>query len=181
VTVSDAMPALLDSSTVMVRNMMPGVTIIAGDAKRNYEISFQAKDDPEGEDVQAIPDALIATVQFQNAIRKGVFEVVAGADHPVVQQAMSRQTDAFRKRMASDSLAAREVLDAVADNDLLMITCIGPGTRSGAVCGENLAVKEKEQLNRPPLCDRHQHLGDYALKRGSQPWVLELPDQEDLR
>lgn len=174
-TMSDvgSMPTVMDSSTVMCRNMMPGPTVIAADAKRNYEIVFAGKDDPNGEDVQAIPELLLHTIQFTNAIRKGVLSVEEGADHPVIQKAMSRQTAAFQQRMASENLSAREVLEAPGDNDLTVVNCIGPGTRDGAVCGDQVTFKEKEAAQRPPLCDRHAHLADFCVKRGSKPWVLE--------
>lgn len=169
--VSDVQP--LTASSVMVQNNMSGPTVIAADAKRNYEMIFAGKGDPQGEDVQEVPEELLRTKQFRDAIRKGVLGVIEGADHPVVISAMSRQSDAFRSRVAADELAAREVLDAVADNDLVVVNCIGPGSREGAVCGEQVPVKDKDQASRPPLCDRHQHLSDFCMKRGNQPWVLE--------
>ena len=170
---TDAQP--LTGSSVMVRNEMHGPTVIAADAKRSYELTFAGKDDPSGEDVQEIPEELLKTTQFRNALRKGIFTVIEGDDHPVVVAAMARQTDRFQQRMAADELAAREVLDSVADNDLVIVNCIGPGSRAGAVCGEMVPVKDKEQAGRPPLCDRHQHLSDRCLKRGAGPWMIE-PD-----
>lgn len=173
-TVMSEMPTALDAGTVTCRNAMDGPTVIAVDAKRNYEIIFAGKDDPQGEDVQVIPEILVRTPQFARAIRQGVLIVEEGEDHPVVQKALTRQSDAFRKKMAADNLAAREVLDSPSDNDLLVITCIGPGTRDGAVCGEMVPVKAKDQAGNPPLCSRHSHLSDFAVKRGSSPWVLDL-------
>jgi hypothetical protein len=169
---TDAQP--LTGSSVMVQNMMSGPTVIAADAKRSYEITFAGRDDPSGDDVQEIPEELLRTKQFRDALRKGIFAVIEGEDHPVVIAAMARQTDRFQQRMAADDLAAREVLDATAANDLVIVNCIGPGTRAGAVCGEMVPVKDKEQAGRPPLCDRHQHLSDQCVKRGSGPWMIEL-------
>ena len=163
----------LTASSVMVQNNMSGPTVIAADAKRNYEMIFAGKDDPQGEDVQEVPEELFRTKQFRDAIRKGVLVVIEGADHPVVVSALSRQSDAFAKRMAAEELASREVLNAVADNDLVVVNCIGPGSREGAVCGEMVPIKDKDQASRPPLCDRHQHLADFCLKRGNQPWELD--------
>ena len=164
----------LTGSSVMVRNMMPGPTVIAADAKRSYELTFAGRDDPSGDDVQEIPEELLRTKAFRDGLRKKIFEVVEGEDHPVVVAAMARQTDRFQQRMAADELAAREVLDAVADNDLVVVNCIGPGAREGAVCGDMVPVKDKEQAARPPLCDRHRHLADKCLKRGNGPWMIEL-------
>lgn len=164
----------LTGSSVMVRNRMPGPTVIAADAKRSYELNFAGKDDPQGEDVQEIPEELLRTKQFRDAIRKGIFEVVEGHDNPVVLQAMSRQSDSFQKRMAADELAAREVIDAASEDDLLVVNCIGPGSRQGAVCGDLVPVKEKDQAGKPPLCSKHSHLADFCTKRGNQPWVLDM-------
>lgn len=169
---TDAEPMI--GSSVMVRNMMHGPTVIAADAKRSYEIIFAAKDDPNGDDVQEIPEELLRAKAFRDGIRKGIFEVVEGDDHPVVVAAMARQTGRFRERMAAEELAAREVLDAVADNDLVVVNCIGPGPRDGAVCGDMVPVRDKEQASSPPLCDRHRHLADKCLKRGNGPWMIEL-------
>lgn len=168
-----AMGAMLDASDVMCQNQMSGPTVIAADAHRNYEIIFQGRGHPDGEDVQAIPEYLMHTIQFKNAIRKGILKVIEGEDHPIVVAAMRRQTDVFQKRLAADALAAREVLDQVADNDIVIVNCIGPGSREGAVCGEQVPVKDKEQAGHPPLCDRHQHLADFCFKRGTSPWVLD--------
>jgi hypothetical protein len=168
------LPSALDAATVMCRNMMAGPTVIAADAKRNYEIIFAGKDSPDGEDYQSIPEYLLRTPQFSKALRQGILEVTEGEDHPVVQRAMARQTDAFRKKLDADTLAAREVLDAASDEDLLVVNCIGPGSREGAVCGDQVAIKEKDASGRPPLCSRHQHLADFCVKRGNNPWVLEL-------
>lgn len=177
-TMTDVLP--LTASSVMVANMMAGPTVIAADAKRNYEMTFAGKDDPQGEDVQEVPEELLRTKQFRDALRKGVLKVVEGADHPVVVAALARQSDSFAKRMAAENLAAREVMDAVADHDITAVNCIGPGSREGAVCGEMVPLREKDQSSRPPLCDRHIHLSDYAVKRGTQPWALEMPDEPGL-
>lgn len=168
-----ALPSLADTATVMCQNMMAGPTIIAADAKRNYEVIFQGHDDPNGEDVQPIPEYLLRTPQFAKAIRQGIFRVIEGEDNPIVQAAMSKQNDSFRKRMASDELKARESMDAKAENDMIVVTCIGPGSREGLVCEEQIPIRANEQGSKPPLCDRHQHLSDFAVKRGSNPWQLE--------
>lgn len=171
-TIADTQPLLV--SSVMVQNQMPGPTVIAADVKRNYEMIFAGKDDPQGEDVQEVPEELLRTKQFRDALRKGVLAVIEGADHPVVVAAMARQSSAFQDRIRAEQTAAREVLDAAADNDIVVVNCIGPGPRDGAVCGEQVPLRDRDQASLPPLCDRHRHLADFCVKRGSQPWALEL-------
>jgi hypothetical protein len=173
ITMDSAIPGLGDALAVMCSNQMAGPTIIAGDAHRNYETIFAGKGDPDGNDVQPIPEALLRTIAFQKALRQGILLVVEGEDHPVVQQAMQRQTDSFRKRMASQDQAARESIDAPSEDDILVVTCIGPGTSDGSACGDQVPVKSRDAASRPPLCDRHRQLSDRCLKRGDGPWVLE--------
>lgn len=167
------LPTAGDGYAVMCQNQMSGVTVIAADAKRNYETIFAAKDDPDGNDVQPIPNALLNTIPFRRALSQGILIAVEGADHPVVMQAMSRQSDSFKRRNNAAETAAREVIDAPSDQDILVVLCIGPGTREGNVCGDQVPVKGKDAGSRPPLCDRHRHLSQMCLKRGDQPWVLE--------
>lgn len=160
-------------TTVMCRNMMAGPTVIASDPKQTHEVIFGPRDDPNGEDVQPIPEALIKSPAFVKAIRQGIIAVVQGEDNPVIQAALARQTSSFKQRMQADELRARESLDAPAEDDMLVVTCIGPGARDGQVCEEQIPVRSKDAGSRPPLCDRHQHLAELAVKRGSQPWALE--------
>jgi hypothetical protein len=171
VTMTD-MPGALDALAVMCANQMQGPTIIAADAKRNYEVTFGGRGDPDGNDVQPIPEALLRTIQFQRAISQGILKVIEGSDHPVVQQALARQSDSFARRTAAQDVAAREVLDAPADNEITVVNCIGPGTRKSAVCGEQVPVRHGDS-GKPPLCDRHQALKDRCVKRGDGPWTLE--------
>ncbi len=168
-----ASPTAGDALAVMCQNQMSGPTVIAADAKRNYETIFAGKDDPDGNDVQPIPDALLRTISFQQALRKGVLKVIEGEDHPVVVQAMSRQTSAFRDRLKAQETAAREVIDSPSEDDILVVVCIGPGSREDSPCGEQVPLKAKDAAARPPLCDRHRQLSDRCVKRGDGPWVFE--------
>jgi hypothetical protein len=172
-----ALPGAGDALAVMCQNQMPGPTVIAADAKRNYEVVFQGKGHPDGEDVQPIPEALLKTIAFQRAISRGVLLVVEGADHPVVQQALARQSDAFARRMQAQQVADREVMEQASAGDLLVVNCIGPGSRPGAVCGDQVPVKSGD-TGTPPLCDRHKGLSSRCLKRGDGPWVLEDGDYD---
>jgi hypothetical protein len=166
-----AIPGL--EATVMCANMMAGPTVIASDPKQTHEVIFGPKDDPNGEDVQPIPHEMLRTPAFAKAIRQGILKVVSGEDNPVIQAALARQTSTFQDRMKADELRARESIDQVSDEDLLVVTCIGPGSREGQVCEEQIPVRAKDAGSRPPLCDRHQHLAEHAVKRGTKPWALE--------
>lgn len=160
-------------ATVMCRNMMAGPTVIASDPKQTHQVVFGPKEDPNGEDIQPIPAELVRSPAFAKAIRQGILSVVAGEDNPVIVAALARQTDAFQKRIKADELKARESLDAPSQNDMVVVTCIGPGSRDGQACEEQVAVRAAEAGSKPPLCSRHEYLAEMAVKRGSQPWVLE--------
>lgn len=174
-TIQTDLPGPGDALAVMCANQMSGPTVIAADAKRNYEVMFAGKGSPDGEDVQPIPETLLNTIQFRRAISRGVLRVIEGEDHPIVQAALARQTDAFAKRMAAQDVADREVMDSPGRADIVVVACIGPGTRDGAVCGEQVPQRQ-DGPGSPPLCDRHQALKDRCVKRGDGPWVLETDD-----
>lgn len=165
------------SSTVMTpvvcQNQMPGPTVIAADIKGSYEVTFDGKGDPSGGDVQRIPPEIVATVQFTNAIAKGILKVIEGEDNEAVQAALQKQTDAFWNRAKTERDEAMASLDQPAENDMVAVECIGPGTRPGTPCGENVPVRAREVNSTPPLCTRHTGLADQCVKRGKQPWVLE--------
>lgn len=158
---------------VICRNRMAGPTVISSDIKGTHEVVFQGRDDPGGEDYQILPEEILKTPQFSRAISKGILEVVQGEDDPIVAQALKRQTDAFWQRSQADAVAAREVLDAPQENDLIAVQCIGPGSRPGAVCGTDIPVRSREAQSSPPLCAAHESLKDRCVRRGDGPWTLE--------
>lgn len=161
------------ANAVMCRNMMGGPTVIASDPKQTHEVTFAGKDDPQGEDVQPIPDELLRSPAFVKAIRQGILKVEQGEENPIIQAAMARQTTAFRDRIAADELAARETLESPAGNDMVAVSCIGPGSREGQTCEEQVPIRADQEGSRPPLCSRHEHLSERCLKRGNGPWILE--------
>lgn len=160
---------------VMCRNNMSGPTVLASDPKSTHEVIFGGKGSPNGDDVQPIPDELLRTPQFAKAIAMGIIEVVAGEDNEAVQAALSVQRKAFWDRSASDAQLALDSIELAKDNDMISVLCIGPGTRPGATCPETLLVREKEIDARPPLCARHEGLAGQCIRRGNEPWQLELP------
>lgn len=164
---------LVLDSDVLCRNMMSGPTVIASDPKQTHEVTFGGRNDPNGEDVQPIPEQLMRTPAFRRALRQGILQVIQGEDNPLIADALARQSSAFKDRMAADELQARESLESPAGNDMIAVTCIGPGTRQGSTCEEQVPVRADQQGTRPPLCDRHEYLAERCLKRGSGPWQLE--------
>lgn len=158
---------------VVCQNEMAGPTVIAADIKGTYEVRFDGKGDPSGGDVQRIPPEVVSTVQFANAIAKGILTVSEGEENPLVAKAMERQNDAFWARAKQDRDDALATLDQPAENDMIAVSCIGPGTRPGASCDEQIPVRAREAGSVPPLCTRHAGMADQCVKRGREPWKLE--------
>jgi hypothetical protein len=160
-------------TSVVVQNMTNSVLVIASDPKRTHEVTFEGKGSPSGGDFQHMPREILTTPAFARQLSLGTLRVVQGEDDPVVVAAMQHQSDAFWKRAEADKAEALATLDEVADNDYVVLQCIGPGTRPDAPCGENLPVKAQESGAKAPLCDRHIGLLDKCVRRGNGPWVLE--------
>jgi hypothetical protein len=160
-------------TSVVCQNMTNSVLVIASDPRRTHEVTFEGKGSPNGGDFQHMPREIIATPAFARQIALGTLRVVQGTEDPLVQSAMQHQSDAFWKRAEDDKRAALDTLDEVADNDFIVVNCIGPGTRPDAPCGENIPRKKAEAEAAPPLCDRHAGLADKCVRRGTGPWVRE--------
>ena len=160
-------------TTVIVQNMTASVLVIASDPRRTHEVTFEGKGSPSGGDFQHIPPEIVRTPAFARQLSLGTLKVVQGEDDPAVKAALQHQSDAFWKRAEEDRAAALSTLDEVADNDYVVLQCVGPGTRPDAPCGENIPRKNAEAMARPPLCDRHIGLTDKCVRRGDGPWVLE--------
>jgi hypothetical protein len=158
---------------VVCKNEMAGPTVIAADIKGGYEVRFEGKGDPSGNDIQRIPPEVVATVQFSNALGKGILSVVEGEDNEVVVKALERQSDAFWARAKQDRDEALAVLDQPAENDMIAVACIGPGTRPDSTCDEQIPVRARDAASIPPLCQRHAGLANQCIKRGRGPWELE--------
>jgi hypothetical protein len=160
-------------TTVVVQNMTNSVLVIASDPRRTHEVTFGGKGATDGSDFQHMPPEIVRTPAFARQLSLGTLRVVQGEDDPIVQAALRSQSDAFWKRSAEDRDAALATIDEKADDDYAVGTCIGPGTRPDRPCAQEIPYRVRDAESFIPLCDRHQHLKDQAVKRGSNPWVLE--------
>lgn len=172
-TVESVLAYPAPATAVVCRNQTAGVLVIASDPRRTHEVNFGPVDASDGSDYQHMPPEIIRTPAFAKQIAIGTLTVVQGEDDPVVRAAMSRQSDAYWKRADEEKARSLSVLDEVADNDFVVVNCIGPGTRPDAPCGENIPRKSADVMNAPPLCDRHSALKDRCVRRGDGPWILE--------
>jgi hypothetical protein len=65
-----------------------------------------------------------------------------------------------------------ESLEPPAENDLVAIQCIGPGTRPDTQCEDTIPVRARERDNAAPLCTRHEHLREVCGRMGTGPWKV---------
>lgn len=142
---------------VAVRNEEGGPTVFSI-PEDNIQIEWQGKGDPQGGDVQYVPDALLTNVQFDKVVRHGILVVVK--DESAAQDAIDKQSTAYRDRAEAAASAATASIEQAANNDLVQATCIGPSNRGQGECGEPVAVREKDLRTNdaPVLCSRHASL-----------------------
>ena len=168
-------PALLPAyaRAVMCQNMTKGPLVICSSPKGDDETIFKGNDDPDGGDVQPIPAGLLQAPAFTAALQKGTLKVVSGEDNPIVVAALERQHNAFWSKYEKEQNLVRETMEAPADGDMVVVECLGPGTRPGHKCETQIPVRAREVNANPPLCDAHAHLINKATRRGAGSWVLE--------
>jgi hypothetical protein len=145
--------------TVVARNLMDGVTILSSDIKGTHQVEWGALNDPDGNDVQYIPMEIAESVGFRKAISRGVIEIVEEDSDKTITDAITLQVQAFRRRQAGAREDIQSTLDRPANNDSIMLFCVGPDTRgNNGKCGQPVAVPEKKKNDVPPLCTQHRPL-----------------------
>ena len=148
----------------MVRNTLPGPTVISSDPKGTHQVEWAGKGDPMGGDVQPVPQEIIDTVPFWNAIQKGILAVENLEDHPELQQTLDRQNASWKARQSMAAEQATAAIDQEANNDIVSVPCIGPDGKNGK-CGADVAVRDKTRDDKPPLCEKHAALaGEYVAE-----------------
>lgn len=147
------------SQLVALRNMKNGVTVLTPNFSdpRNF-LEFQAAGDPGGGDIQYVSEELVNSPACVKAIQHGILELEGDALSPEVKQAFEQQMRVARERQRR----AEEQIDASIEHrenrDIVGETCVGPGSREGARCGDVIAVRDRALMDTAPLCARHAHL-----------------------
>lgn len=159
---------------VPVQNLVDGPTTFS-DPTKNVAIEWQARDHINGEDVQIVPDEIVATAPFQKALRNGVFARLDGVEEDTESEqanlAFARQTAANAKREADYSAANSAVIDQAPQNDILTVACIGPNNRGNGTCGNPAPFKESARNETPPLCSTHKNLASEFIPTESDTLV----------
>lgn len=146
-------------SQVVARNTGARHVVLSSDAKGSDFVEWAGKDDPNGNDVQMVPESIANSVPFIKACQRGLLVVDNLDENEALQQAIQRQNQAFTERTQKNAEAALNHIDEQANNDLISLPCVGPGERSGQ-CGQDVPVRDRQKDEKPPLCSRHEGLKD---------------------
>lgn len=143
---------------VYVQNNQAGPTVLASDPKGTMVVEWAGKGDPTGNDIQPIPEEMLNLPAFTRARARGILTIVEDMSDPIAVEALEKQTASWQARMSNAQAQAAASLDQVANNDLLQMECVGPNARGGGLCGNPVAVRERDQYAKPILCDLHKDL-----------------------
>lgn len=144
--------------TVVARNRMDSITVLASDIKGTHSVEWAASGDPAGDDIQYIPEAVLDSVAFKRALARGVVELMEDASDPEVVEALAKQVAAFERRQAGAQEDAQAMIDRPTSRDHVSVLCVGPDNRGTGTCGEAVAISEKLLKDVPPLCPKHKNL-----------------------
>lgn len=140
---------------VYARNNQAGPTVLSSDPKGTHSVEWQGKGDPNGGDVQPIPEEVQNTVAYTRALRRGIIVEVSGEE---AVDAFDRQRDDWDRRTAGAASAATSSIEHTTNNDIVATKCIGPDTRGQGACGADVTVRDAQKGEVPPLCSRHEEL-----------------------
>jgi hypothetical protein len=144
--------------TIVARNRMDSITVLASDIKGTHSVEWAAYKDPSGDDIQFIPEEVLASVAFKKALARGVVELLEDESDPEVVLALGKQVDAFKRRQEGAKETAEALIEKPTTRDTVRAFCVGPDTRGTGTCEEAVAISEKLLKDVPPLCTRHQNL-----------------------
>lgn len=144
--------------SIVARNLMDSVTVLASDVKGTHSVEWAALGDPKGDDIQYIPEAVLESVAFKRALARGVVELMPDESDPEVVEALSRQVDAFKRRQAGAQEDVKATIERPTSRDHVSTWCVGPDNRGTGTCGEAVAISEKLLKDTPPLCPKHKTL-----------------------
>ena len=175
---------------VVVRNTKGGPTVHSIPEEK-IEIVWAGAGDPNGEDVQEVPDDVASRVAFRKAIQSGTFVVVTQEE---ANASFEAQTEAIRAKEAADLNRATTSIDLAANNDLVSLPCQGPGGRGTGQCGSPVPVRESARGDAPVLCQQHTGLasefiqveGEQMIEKGDrlEPekiWVRPTLGEREIR
>jgi len=165
------------SAPVLIRNTKLGPTVFS-DAKSGAEITWGGANDPMGEDVQAVDADLLKNTEFLRSLSRGTFvleaapdDVVAALEGHLNSPALLRQAANWQVKQELEKTTAIESVDHKANNDIVTVSCLGPGARGDGECGEQIAVRENAKDDKAPLCAKHAQLAPQYVLTEASGWV----------
>ncbi len=148
-----------------VRNMMPGPTVLGLDINGRLSVEWMGAKDPDGKDVQYVPEEILKSVQFRRAVERGILQV---EDDP--SASIAKQTEAWTRQTQQSEEDARLLIENQPNNDYIGLDCVGPGTREGtSQCNAPVPLRVTQVATTPPLCERHIQLASrYTSESGTE-------------
>lgn len=142
---------------VYVQNNQDGPTVLATDPKGTIVVEWAGKGDLNGNDIQPIPEEMLNHVAFTRALSRNVLSLLEDQSDPEVVDALHKQQEAWLARTQRSAKVATDAIESATNNDLIQMTCVGPGARGGQ-CEIQVPVRDREKDTKPVLCDRHKDL-----------------------
>lgn len=106
---------------VMVRNREGGPAVFT-DRQSDTHIEWAGHGDPEGGDVQEVPDHVLQNTHFNRAKRKGIFEVLDGDKEQLGEQAFAQQLAAHQERATAEADAIESTVDRTTEAPISIVT-----------------------------------------------------------
>lgn len=154
--VATARPNIDSSETYPIQNEHKGpATFTHGGPQSADQYRWNGKNSADGSDVQFIPGNVIKTPGFQRMLATGLFTFAAeDVDYAAIQG------DSWVNAQAEQSAELMKQLERDDQNELVQLTCIGPGRAVGGkapgLCGETLFMRGSDVATTPPLCSKHK-------------------------
>lgn len=104
----------------LIQNLETGPTVFS-DPKDNIALEWQGHGDPNGGDVQYVPDSLVTeNVSFLKALNRGIFAVVEADEE--VQAKLNAQAQSYADRRAAGKASLESVIERDQDKTLANVS-----------------------------------------------------------
>jgi hypothetical protein len=161
------------SGITIARNTQPGPTVYSDGGQKDAVVEWKGAGDLMGEDSQPVPDAVVNSVQFQRAVARGIFVIESAPER--VQEVLQLHKQQWQQRQEHARAAAQQSLDALPQNDLLMLPCIAP-TGAGTTCSSQVPVRARARNEAPPLCGLHTSLAPRFIAQTGEKLIDGKPE-----
>jgi hypothetical protein len=133
-----------------------------------------------GNDLRPVPSSYLEDVQFLSCLQRGIFSIEEAPE--AVREALELHKQEWQSRQERQKAASQASLDQAPQNDMLMLSCIGPsGKGTGQLCGVQVPVKQRARNEAPPLCGAHKGLASQFIAEESEQIVEGKPEVRWIR